>query len=127
MKILVSVSKETGEVFRVETVERHIGHSKSLQTEEDVLNVIKKNNEESGYERFVVREVDGVVEEAFAFLLGEKGYKTTYDLEDVCDRVDEVNNAIESLSTDIYDVEQAVGTIKELVVKLKEKYSDEQA
>ena len=126
MKILVSVSKETGEVFRVETVERHIGRSKSLQTEEDVLNVIKKNNEESGYERFVVREVDGVVEEAFAFLLGEKGYKTTYDLEDVCDRVDEVNNAIESLSTDIYDVEQAVGTIKELVVKLKEKYGNEQ-
>lgn len=126
MKILATVS-ETGEVFRVETVERHIGRSKSLQTEEDVLNVIKKNNEEAGRERFVVREVDGIVEEAFAFLLGEKGYRTTYDLEDVCDRLDEVNNAVESLSSEIYDVEQAVNTIKELASKLKDKYQNEQA
>ena len=126
MKILATVS-ETGEVFRVETVERHIGRSKSLQTDEDVLNVIKKNNEEAGRERFVVREVDGIVEEAFAFLLGEKGYRTTYDLEDVCDRLDEVNNAVESLSSEIYDVEQAVNTIKELASKLKDKYQNEQA
>ena len=121
MKVLVTVSKETGEVFRVETVERHIGRSKSLQTEEDVLNIIKKNNEEAGYERFAVREVDGVVAEAFAYLLGEKGYRTTYDIEDICDRTDELKNAVESLSSDLYDISNAVDTIKSLVDKLNKK------
>ena len=121
MKVLVTVSKETGEVFRVETVERYIGRSKSLQTEEDVLNVIKKNNEEAGYERFVVREVDGAVAEAFAYLLGEKGYRTTYDIEDICDRTDELKNAVESLSSDLYDISNAVDTIKSLVDKLNKK------
>ena len=120
MKILVTVS-EHGEVFRVDTVGRHVGRSKSLQTEEDVLNVIKKNNEEAGYEKFAVREVDGIIAEAFAYLLGEKGYKTTYDIEDICDRTDELQNAIESLSSDLYDISNAVNTIKSLVDKLNKK------
>ena len=123
MKLLVTITKE-GELYRVETVDRYGGLSKSLQTEEDLLNVIKKNNEDAGYEKLVVKEVDGIVEEAFAYLLGEKGYRTTYDIEDICDRTDEVKNAIESLSSDVYDVEQAVNTIKELVDKLKEKEND---
>lgn len=121
MKLLITQGRD-GVVLRVGTVNQAI-HGK-LKTEADVLEAVEKSNKDKGFDMYIVKEVDGIVEEAFAFLVGDKGYKVTYDIEDICDRTDEVKNAIESLSSDVYDVEQAVNTIKELVGKLKEKEND---
>lgn len=121
MKLLITQGRD-GRVLRVGTVNQAI-HGK-LKTEEDVLAAVEKTNKDNGFDMYVVKEVDGILEEAFAFLVGDKGYKVTYDIEDICDRTDEVKNAVDSLSDDLYDIEQAVNTIKELVDKLKEKEND---
>ena len=121
MKLLITQGRD-GRVLRVGTVNQKI-HGK-FKTEEDVLEAVEKTNKDNGFDMYVVKEVDGIVEEAFAFLVGDKGYKVTYDIEDLCDRTNGVKNALESLSSNVYDVEQAVNTIKELVDKLKEKEND---
>lgn len=122
MKLLITQGRD-GRVLRVGTVNQAIRGK--LKTEEDVLEAVEKTNKDNGFDMYVVKEVDGIVEEAFAFLVGDKGYKVTYDIEDLCDRTDEVKNAVESLSSDLYDIEQAVNTIKELVDKFKEKDESE--
>ena len=122
MKLLITQGRD-GRVLRVGTVNQAIRGK--LKTEEDVLEAVEKTNKDNGFDMYVVKEVDGIVEEAFAFLVGDKGYKVTYDIEDLCDRTDEVKNAVESLSSDVYDLEQAVNTIKELVDKFKEKDESE--
>ena len=90
-------------------------------TEEEVLIMIQEQNNEYGYYRYVVSEVSEEIGEAFAFLLGDKGYKTTYDIEDICDRLEEVTNAVQELSNNVHDIEEATCHIDELVKKLKEE------
>ena len=121
MKLLITKGRD-GRVLRVGTVNQAIRGK--LKTEEDGLEAVEKTNTDNGFDMYVVKEVDGIVEEAFAFLVGDKGYKVTYDIEDLCDRTYEVKNALESLSDDLYSVEQAMNTIKKLVDELKEKEND---
>ena len=123
MKLLITKSKE-GTVYRVGSLSQLMKANNKLKTEDDVFNAIDDCNKERGYECYSVIEVIDDVEEAIAFLIGEKGYKTTYDIEDVCDRLEEVSDAVENVSDDLRDIEEAVNTIKSLVNKFNEKYAD---
>ena len=105
-------------ITRVQTLDFLTGKNR---TEEQVLEIIQKQNNEYGYDRYVVSEVSEEIGEAFAFVLGEKGYKRTYNIEDICDRLEEVTNAVQELSNDVYDIEEATHHIDELVKKLKEE------
>lgn len=123
MKLLITKTRE-GTVCRVGSLNQLMKANKKLKTEDDVFNAIDSSNKERGYECYSVIEVIDDVEEVISFLIGEKGYKTTYDIEDMCDRLEEVSDAVENVSDDVRDIEEAVNTIKSMVDKFKEKYAD---
>ena len=124
MKLVITKTRE-GTVCRVGSLNQLMKANKKLKTEDEVFSAIENSNKECGYECYSVIEVTDDVEEVISFLIGEKGYKTTYDIEDMCDRLDGVSDAVEDVSYDLKDIEDAVNTIKSLVDKFKEKYADD--
>lgn len=121
MKLVVTKTQD-GTVLTVRVLSKYVG--KRFTSEAEVISCLDENNLASGYERFVVLEVPSEMEEVFNFILGEKQYKTTWDIEDLCDRADEVKGMIESVSSDVYDIEQTINKISDIVSKLKEDVSN---
>jgi hypothetical protein len=124
MKLVITKTRE-GTVCRVGSLNQLMKANKNLKTEDEVFNAIDSGDKECGYERYSVLDATGDNEEVFAFLIGENGYKATYDIEDLCDRLDGVSDAVENVASDIYDIQETVNTIKSLADKFKEKYADD--
>lgn len=121
MKIVITYGRypDGGKyITRVETLSYLTGKN---HTEEQVLEMIQEQNNEYGYVRYAVYEVSEEIGEAFVFLLGEKGYKRTYKIEHICDSLKDVMIAVQELSNNVYDIEEATHHIDELVKKLKEE------
>ena len=121
MKLVVTKTQD-GTVLTVRVLSKYVG--KRFTSESEVISCLGEENFAVGYKRFVVLEVPSEMEEVFNFILGEKQYKTTWDIEDLCDRADEVKGMIESVSSDVYDIEQTINKISDIVSKLKEDVSN---
>ena len=81
-------------------------------TEEKIIEQTAKLNEEAGYERFKTLEFDDEAGEALRFLLGDRKYKTSKDIEDLCDEIEEIDSTLSGLSRDIFDASDAIETMK---------------
>lgn len=92
MKVLIYTDKISGDVSQVD-----------LRIPKDNDVVQKKIDEYNGNaendRRVSMHEVDGILEEAIKFLLGEKQYKRTYEIEEVCE-------TLESIQGDIRDYQE---------------------
>lgn len=80
--------------------------------EEQWENVVKNFNETSKYCKFELYHIPEGKEELFDFLLGEKTYKAYANISKLKDKIDDVGESIESLSTDIYDLQNVLEVIK---------------
>lgn len=112
MKIIIYTDRETQKVRRVET-----RFPNSITDEELKKRVEEYNNDESNRWSVEIVDVDGLVCEAFKFLLGEDEYRTTYELTDLKGWFEELNQRIEELDdakSDInYDIRQMIRRIEE--------------
>lgn len=94
MKVFIYTNRITGDVWRVDTkMPPHVD-------DETLLKTIQEYNENDNNENHVImQEVDGIIEDAIKFLLGEKQYKRTYEIEEVCE-------TLESIQGDIRDYQE---------------------
>jgi len=94
MKVFIYTNRITGDVWRVDTkMPPHVD-------DETVQKTIQEYNENNKNENHVImQEVDGILEEAIKFLLGDKQYKRTYEIEEVCE-------TLESIQGDIRDYQE---------------------
>lgn len=107
--------------------ETHYGHISSVRsfdsytdkgiTEEKLIERTKECNDDAGYERFKIVEVDDEVGELFTFLLGERKYKTLKDIDDFCNELEEIDGTLSGLARDVFDASEAIENMKN---KLKE-------
>lgn len=94
MKVFIYTNRISGDVWRVDTkMPQHID-------DEPLQKTIQEYNENKQYENHVtMQEVDGILEEAIKFLVGDKQYKRTYEIEEVCE-------TLESIQGDIRDYQE---------------------
>lgn len=112
MRIIIYTDKETQKVRRVETK-----FPEGMTDDELKKRVEEYNNDESNRWSVEIVNVDGLVCEAFKFLLGDDEYRTTHELTDLKEWFDELNQRIEELDdarSDIeYDIRQMIRRIEE--------------
>lgn len=112
MKVIIYTDKETQKVRRVDT-----RFPEGITDEELKKRVEEYNNNESNRWSVEIVDVDGLVCEAFKFLLGEDEYRTSFELSDLKEWFEELNQRIEELvdaRSDIeYDIRQVIRRIEE--------------
>lgn len=86
-------------------------------SEEEIIERTKECNDDAGYERFKIVEVDDEVGELFMFLLGDRKYKTLKEIDGFCDELEEIDSTLSGLARDIFDASEAIEDMKN---KLKE-------
>lgn len=86
-------------------------------TEEKIIERTKECNDDAGYERFKIVEVDDEVGELFSFLLGDRKYKTLKEIDDFCDELEDIDSTLSGLARDVFDASEAIENMKN---KLKE-------
>ena len=117
MRLIIS-KLNNGTVVSVQTFERYLHRNK---TEEEILEAIKKENDRRGYEYYTIEEVSGIVAEACSFMLGEKQYKLTYDIEDLLDRFEDVHDYAIAIDDDVNDLLNNIEYIKDKINKLNKE------
>lgn len=83
MKVLIYTDKISGDVSQVDLRIPKDIDNETLQKKIDEYNGNAENDR-----RVSMHEVDGILEEAIKFLLGEKQYKHTYEIEEVCETLE---------------------------------------
>lgn len=94
MKVLIYTYKDGGDVSQVD-----LRIPKSIDEENIQKKIDEYNGNSENDRRISMHEVDGILEEAIKFLLGEKQYKRTYEIEEVCE-------TLESIQGDIRDYQE---------------------
>lgn len=86
------------------------------KTEEQIDELVAKRNKEVGFECFRIMEVTDEMEAVMRFTLGENEYKNYRDITDVYNKLKNIEDDLDSMSSDIYDMSCCVeNTIKEIV------------
>ena len=86
-------------------------------SEEMLIERTKEYNDDAGYERFKIVEVDDEVGELFSFFLGDRKYKTLKEIDDFCEELEDIDSTLSGLARDIFDASEAIENMKN---KLKE-------
>ena len=108
MKLIIGKTDD-GAVVSVQTFERYLNKKK---TEEEILEAVKKENDRRGYEYYVIEEVSDILSEACSFMLGEKQYKVTYDIECIIDRIEELRDYVDAVDDEVSDILNSIDDIK---------------
>lgn len=110
MDILVYYDKTNNEVRKVDTL------SRINKTADEVRPMMESyNSNEKSCWRAELITVDDQMGEVLSFLLGEKQYRGTYDMEDLHDWLEQLKNTIEEVSSDISDIENSVDFVMDIV------------
>ena len=117
MKLYITYDREERSVIRyVQTLDYFIEQGK---TEEEIDALVAKHNEEMGWENIHPVEIDKGLNPLFEFLIGEKGYKSYRKITSVYNKLREIQDELESMRTDTFEmsewVESALKEVKELV------------
>ena len=86
-------------------------------SEEMLIERTKEYNDDAGYERFKIVEVDDEVGELFSFFLGDRKYKTLKEIDDFCEELEDIDSTLSGLARDVFDASEAIENMKN---KLKE-------
>ena len=114
MKIVVSYKKD-GTIWNVYSFDYYIDKGKSI---EEIEAAIKETNDATGYGQFKSFEFSDEIGEVITMLLGEKKYKRYKSINDVYDKLEEVNDLISGVQSDIFDAAEDLERMKDLVEKL---------
>ena len=117
MKLYITYDREERTVIRyVQTLDYFIEQGK---TEEEIDALVTKHNEEMGLENIHPVEIDKGLNPLIEFLIGEKGYKSYRKITSVYNKLREIQDDLESMRTDTFEmsewVESALKEVKELV------------
>lgn len=101
MKILITTTKNTGEVVNVYSVDYYLERGKTLTQIEDA--VLESNSKNSGREYQIVNVPDNMAE-AMKFLLGEDKYVVTATIRQLKDKVQNCIDGLEDMKSDLFDM-----------------------
>jgi hypothetical protein len=110
---LIVNSGDDGTILSVHTFDFYINRGK---TEEEIYRAIENSNKTSPNSRYRIQYYDNPDDiEVFNFILGEKGYIQTKQINDLIEKLDSIHDMIESVGSDVYDIENSVSSmIKDL-------------
>ena len=92
------------------------------KTEEDVVEAVRKSNEDACYERFGLLDIQPPLEEVMMFLLGDKGYKVYADMESLEESMNRLSAQISSIYEDVFGMSESMEQIEKNFKKMKEKF-----
>ena len=116
MKIYVNYDLDDHTIIRgVQTLSYFI---KKGKTEAEIDSLVKKRNEEAGWEVFHVFEVDDELEKVVRFLLGEQEYKRYADITYVYDKLRDIKDDVDSMRDDTFHMSEYLDTVIDDVRKL---------
>lgn len=116
MKIYVNYDLDDHTIIRgVQTLSYFI---KKGKTEAEIDSLVKKRNEEAGWEVFRVFEVDDELEKVVRFLLGEQEYKRYADITYVYDKLKYIKDDVDSMRDDTFHMSEYLDTVIDDVRKL---------
>ena len=117
MKIYVNYDLDDHTIIRgVQTLSYFI--KKSKKTEAEIDSLVKKRNEEAGWEVFRVFEVDDELEKVVRFLLGEQEYKRYADITYVYDKLRDIKDDVDSMRDDTFHMSEYLDTVIDDVRKI---------
>lgn len=106
MKVLIYTDRKNGNVVRVD--------SRFPQTTDDELqSKINRFNENEENNYVSCQEVEGIMEEVIKFLLGEKQYKRTYEIEEICDDLRAIHKEIRDYQNDLDELNEQYESLKD--------------
>lgn len=110
---LIVNSGDDGTILSVHTFDFYINRGKK---EEEIYRAIENSNKTSPNIRYRIQYYDNPDDiEVFNFILGEKGYRQTKQINDLIEKLDSIHDMIESVGSDVYDIENSVSSmIKDL-------------
>ena len=110
---LIVNSGDDGTILSVHTFDFYINRGKK---EEEIYRAIENSNKTSSNSRYRIQYYDNPDDiEVFNFILGEKGYIQTKQINDLIEKLDSIHDMIESVGSDVYDIENSVSSmIKDL-------------
>jgi hypothetical protein len=110
---LIVNSGDDGTILSVHTFDFYINRGKK---EEEIYRAIENSNKTSPNSRYRIQYYDNPDDiEVFNFILGEKGYRQTKQINDLIEKLDSIHDMIESVGSDVYDIENSVSSmIKDL-------------
>ena len=110
---LIVNSGDDGTILSVHTFDFYINRG---TTEEEIYRAIENSNKTSPNSRYRIQYYDNPDDiEVFNFILGEKGYRQTKQINDLIEKLDSIHDMIESVGSDVYDIENSVSSmIKDL-------------
>ena len=110
---LIVNSGDDGTILSVHTFDFYINRGKK---EEEIYRAIENSNKTSPNSRYRIQYYDNPDDiEVFKFILGEKGYRQTKQINDLIEKLDSIHDMIESVGSDVYDIENSVSSmIKDL-------------
>lgn len=96
MKVFIYTDRISGDVVRVDTIIPQNVDDETLQKR------MNEYNDDEKVGRYVsMTEVYGNLEEVIKFLLGEKQYKRTYEIEEVCETLEALQGNIKDYQEEL--------------------------
>lgn len=95
MNIYIYTDRETGRIRRIDT------RSPKDKTIEEIDAMIQEFNANPSNDLVERIEADGIIGEAFTFLMGEKPYRKAYKLTDLVDQVTDLRKELEEIKDDV--------------------------
>lgn len=80
MRLYIYTDRESGRIRRIDVL------SPKDKTDEEIDAMIREFNANPAHDRVERVDADGIIGEAFAFLMGEKSYRKAYKLTDLVDQ-----------------------------------------
>lgn len=119
MKRFYAYFEEDGTVTSVRRLE-----ASDKYTVEGLIKKAREFNEKAGREAYFLFDADDKLEEVMYFLLGEKGYKTYSDIDDLDNDVNELDNSVRNAYETLYDIQSGMDYLKEQFEKIKGKLTN---
>ena len=102
----IYVNYDVDERNRIRGIQTLSSLMKKGKTEAEIDALVKERNEECGWEIFRTFEFDDELENVFRFLLGENEYKRYADITYVYDKLKDIKDDIDSMSNDIFHMNE---------------------
>ena len=116
MKIYVNYDPDNHTIIRgIQTLSYFI---KKGKTEDEIDSLVKKRNEEAGWEIFRIFKVDDELEKVVRFLLGEQEYKRYADITYVYDKLKDIKDDVDSMRDDTFHMSEYLDTVIDDVRKI---------
>ena len=117
--IFIERRKSDGTIWQV------ISSDEVKPAESEWEGIVKSANEaKDGLYEVELRYISPENEELFEFLLGVDGYKKYARLSTICEKIKDLNDMLEGISTDVYDIENQTESMAREIKELKKSFGE---